>query len=125
MILKHTASSISHVLCSLFNLSLATDRIPDAWKLSRIVPEFKAGDPHEVSNYLPISLQSICGKLLEKIIHRNILCHLNTPGGGALTLERGMGMCRGHDPFFSGQSPLPSPPIYRQCAALVPPVFNF
>ena len=47
------------------------------------------------------------------------------PGGGALTLERGMGMCRGHGPLFSGQSPLPSPPIYRQCAALVPPVFNF
>ena len=44
---------------------------------------------------------------------------------GALTLERGMGMCCGHDPLFSGQSPLPSPPIYRQCAALVTPVFNF
>ena len=39
-------------------------------------------------------------------------------GGGALTLERGMGMCR-------GQSPLPSPPIYCQCTALVPlfPIF--
>ena len=45
-------------------------------------------------------------------------------GGGALTLERGMGMCRGHDPLFSGQSPLPSPPIYPQCAALVPPVLE-
>ena len=22
------------------------------------------------------------------------------PGGGGLTLERGMGMCRGHDPLF-------------------------
>ena len=30
---------------------------------------------------------------------------------GALTLERGMGMCRGHDPLFSEQSPLPSLPI--------------
>ena len=28
--------------------------------------------------------------------------------GGALTLERGMGICRGHDPLFSDQSPLPS-----------------
>ena len=26
-------------------------------------------------------------------------------GGGALTLERGMGMCCGHDSLFSGQSP--------------------
>ena len=47
-----------------------------------------------------------------------------TRGGGALTLERGMGMCRGHDPLFSGQSPLPSP-IYRQCATFVPPFLNF
>ena len=31
---------------------------------------------------------------------------------GALTLERGMGMCRGHDLLFSGQSPLLSLPIY-------------
>ena len=66
MMLKHTASSISPILCSIFNLSLSTGRIPDAWKLSRVVPVFKAGDPHEVSNYRPISLQQICGKLLEK-----------------------------------------------------------
>ena len=50
---------------------------------------------------------------------------LKPGGGGALTLERGMGMCRGHDPLFSGQSPLPSPPIYHQCAAVVPPFSIF
>ena len=49
----------------------------------------------------------------------------SSPGGGALTFERGIWMCRGHDSLFSGQSPLPSLPIYHQCAALVPPVFNF
>ena len=36
-----------------------------------------------------------------------------------------LGMCRGHDPLFSGHSPLHSLPIYRQCAALVTPVFIF
>ena len=35
-----------------------------------------------------------------------ILCPL-----GALPLEGGMGMCQSHDPFFSGQSALPSLPI--------------
>ena len=40
---------------------------------------------------------------------------------GALTLERGMGMCRGHDPLFSGRLSLPSLPIYPQCVALVTP----
>ena len=33
-------------------------------------------------------------------------------------------MCRGHDPLFSGQSALPSLPIYHHCAALVPPHFQ-
>ena len=50
--------------------------------------------------------------------------HIEYPGR-ALTLERGMGMCRGHDPPFSGQSPLPSPPIYRQCTALMTPFSIF
>ena len=45
--------------------------------------------------------------------------------GGALTLEMGTGMCRGHDPLFSGQSPLPSLPIYRQCSALETPFSIF
>ena len=38
------------------------------------------------------------------------------PRGGGTDQERGMGMCRGHDPLFSGQSALPSLPIYHQCA---------
>ena len=53
-----------------------------------------------------------------------IQCEINSKafsrGGGALTLERGMGMCRGHDPLFSGQSPLPSPPIYLNAPLLCP-----
>ena len=36
LMLKQTASSISPILCSIFNLSLSTGRIPDAWKLSRV-----------------------------------------------------------------------------------------
>ena len=45
--------------------------------------------------------------------------------GGALTLEMGTGMCRNHDPLFSGQSALPSLPIYHQCAAHEHPIFKF
>ena len=50
-----------------------------------------------------------------------------TPGAGtpgvALALEGGVGC--GHDPLFSGHSALPSLPIYHQCAAHVPLIFNF
>ena len=39
-------------------------------------------------------------------------------------LVGGMGMCRGHDPLFSGQSALPSLPISLQYAVHVPPHFQ-
>ena len=47
--------------------------------------------------------------------------------GGGLALEGGNGMCRSHDPLFSGQWGHPSLPIYHQCAVHVgpPPIFNF
>lgn len=78
VMLKRTSSSISPILSYLFNLSLTTGRIPDAWKLSRVIPVFKSGDPHAASNYRPISLQPICCKLLEKVIHSQVLHHLNS-----------------------------------------------
>ena len=68
--------SVSPILCDIFNLSLSTGRIPEAWKLSRVIPIFKSGDPHSASNYRPISLQPICGKLLEKVVHGQVVQHL-------------------------------------------------
>ena len=47
------------------------------------------------------------------------------PGGGGTDLERGIGMCRGHDPLFSGHPALLSLPMYHHCAALMPPFSNF
>ena len=76
--LKGTAYTVSPILSDIFNLSLSTGRIHDAWKLSRVVPVFKSGDPHTASNYRPISLQPICCKLLEKVIHGSVLQYLNS-----------------------------------------------
>ena len=78
-----------------------------------------------------VSLKHISCQIFKKwtfsppLLPFSLMTPYRAPSGGAFTLERGMGMCRGHDPLFSGLSPLPSLPIYRQCAALVTPVFNF
>lgn len=71
--LKGTASSVSAILSHIFNLSLSTGKVPAAWKVSRIIPIFKSGDKNNVKNYRPISLQPIISKILERIIHKNIL----------------------------------------------------
>ena len=76
IMLKNTAISVSPLLTHLFNLSISTGSVPSAWKLSRVIPIFKSGDRQSASNYRPISLQPIIGKLLERLIHQNILQHL-------------------------------------------------
>ena len=44
---------------------------------ANITPIFKKGDRGDPSNYRPISLTSVCCKILEHIIHRYIMEHLN------------------------------------------------
>jgi len=50
---------------------------PADWKDADIVPLFKKGDKTKAVNYRPVSLTSISSKLLEHIIHSNIMCHLD------------------------------------------------
>ena len=76
IMLKNTATSVSPLLTRLFNLSISTGSVPSAWKLSRVIPIFKSGNRQSASNYRSISLQPIIGKLLERLIHQNILQHL-------------------------------------------------
>ena len=51
--------------------------IPDDWKKALVTPLFKKGNRNNPVNYRPISLTSVCCKLLERIIYSNIISHLN------------------------------------------------
>ena len=42
--------------------------MPSAWKNSSIVPIFKKGLNTDPMNYRPVSLTSVCCKMLERII---------------------------------------------------------
>ena len=78
-------SQLSHI----FDVSLKNCYFPKSWKVATIVPLFKNGKRNDVSNYRPVSLLPIPGKILEKVIHlhnitnflekNNILC--NRQGG--------------------------------------------
>ena len=51
----------------------------DEWKTANIIPIFKKGDHShhtDTGNYRPISLTSICSKLLGHIIYSSIFSHL-------------------------------------------------
>jgi hypothetical protein len=67
---------ISSPLAHIFNLSLRSGSFPSALKNSRVVPVFKAGEQDLCSNYRPISLLSSISKILEKIVQRRLVAHL-------------------------------------------------
>ena len=76
-ILKLAATEISPALTKLFQISLNTGEVPRDWKEANIVPLFKKGDTHKAANYRPVSLTSITCKILEHIIHSNIMKHFD------------------------------------------------
>ena len=61
----------------LFHSCYNIGTLPREWKLGHIVPIFKKGYKHDVSNYRPISLTCLITKVLERIIKDEILTLTN------------------------------------------------
>jgi hypothetical protein len=75
-LLKETAKEITPALTFIFQASINQSKIPSDWKTAIVAPVFKKGDRGQPSNYRPISLTSICCKIMEHIIHSSVLTHL-------------------------------------------------
>ncbi len=56
----------------LFEKCAAVGRTPLQWKISKIIPLLKKGDPQQPENYRPISNLSLLGKLYEKLILKRV-----------------------------------------------------
>lgn len=65
------------IFTTLFQYCLNTSTYPALWKQANVSPVFKKGDPHNPRNYRPISLISIVGKLMERILHKHIYNHVH------------------------------------------------
>lgn len=76
-LLKITSPCSASLLSKIFQQSLDTGCVPADWKLAYVKPLFKSGDTNSPSNYRPISITSICCKLLEHVIYTHIMSHLN------------------------------------------------
>ena len=74
--LKAMSSPIAPVLTSLFQASINQGQIPDDWKTAYVTPLFKKGDRAKASNYRPVSLTSVCCKIIEHVIHSHVINHL-------------------------------------------------
>ena len=74
-ILKELADEISPLLQLIYTKSLDTGEVPADWRTANVSPVYKKGLKSAAENYRPISLTSVCCKILEHIIARNIMQH--------------------------------------------------
>ena len=74
-ILRDYAAELAPILTFIFQQSLDTGTVPSDWRTANIVPIYKKGDKSNPSNYRPVSLTSICSKLIEHIIFSQIMTH--------------------------------------------------
>ena len=76
--LKETAHYIAPLLIFIFQSSINQGKLPVDWKDAFVVPAYKKGRRTTAANYRPISLTSICCKILEHVIHSFIFLHIDS-----------------------------------------------
>ncbi|CAB3386657.1 Hypothetical predicted protein [Cloeon dipterum] len=67
-LLKHCAAALAPSLTHVFNKSLESAELPPDWKTAAVTPIFKDGEKSNMQNYRPISITSLVGKTLERIV---------------------------------------------------------
>ena len=64
----------------LFTQSLNTGTLPEDWLTANTTPVYKKGCGSIPSNYRPISLTSVCSKVMEHIVFHSIMQHVQHDG---------------------------------------------
>ncbi|VDP29472.1 unnamed protein product, partial [Echinostoma caproni] len=79
LILRELADELALPLSNLFNLSFTQGRLPRQWMDAVIVPLPKVGDRSDPGNYRPVSLISVVGKAMKRLVaarlRQHLVCH--------------------------------------------------
>ena len=81
VVLRNSEPERLYILVELFNLCLRQSCIPDCWKVSLMVSEFKRVEERSTAkHYCPHSFLSVVSKVFEKLVHNSIVNHLEKCG---------------------------------------------
>lgn len=72
LIIRDLKENFVPPLTDLFNKCIQLGIFPTSLKLSKVIPVFKKGDPNDPSDYRPISLIPIIGKIFEYLIKEQL-----------------------------------------------------
>jgi hypothetical protein len=76
-VLKNCADELAPGLTSLYQYSIDSGKLPKDWTSANVTPIFKKGNVHLAENYRPVSLTCVASKILEHIVCKHILDHLD------------------------------------------------
>ncbi|CAF4742555.1 unnamed protein product [Pieris macdunnoughi] len=65
------------LLAHIFNTSVSSGVFPNIWKYAHVIPTPKIADPVAYSDYHPISILPFLSKVLERILHQQLVIFLN------------------------------------------------
>ena len=75
-VLQKLSGSLAIPLAIIFTTCMNEGSVPPDWKLANVTPIFKKGSKGDPANYRPVSLTSVCCKVMESIIRDSIVEHL-------------------------------------------------
>ena len=76
-VLQELEDEIARPLTVIFRASLETGAVPEDWRTANVVPIFKKGAKTAAGNYRPVSLTSVCCKLMESILRDQMMGYLS------------------------------------------------
>lgn len=76
--LRRCADVIASVVTCIVNLTMFTGVYPDALKVARVLPVYKAESKTDPSNYRPISILPVINKIFELVLHKRLMFFLES-----------------------------------------------
>ena len=76
--IKSCSQEIAFPLKMIFSMCLEAGIYPDKWKHANVQPVHKKNSRQTVSNYRPISLLPVCGKIFEKLMFDSMYSFFHT-----------------------------------------------
>ena len=76
-LLQELIEVISSPLATVMRKTLEEGEVPEDWRTANVSPIYKKGAKHSPGNYRPVSLTSVCCKMMESILKDDIVKHLD------------------------------------------------
>jgi len=76
VVLKEISDGICTPLSTIFNMSIQSGTLPESWRVGHVMPIHKSGSQQNPSNFRPVSLTSVLGKVMDSLIYDVVLNHL-------------------------------------------------